>query len=176
MSDTKTMTVVVSQVIPPEEQSGYALNDRTRALAADKYLTTLDGRDPAPGVRGRVSRFLEWVRDPMGTVEDVHHAVFEERPPEGEKISVTLEPLAPDLWEATEFQRVMTDGRGLTKNCPDCSGSGEFVEVERDGRVEAVRGVEAMERIRDGDWTYDGVRECANCAGYGHVDARTGEV
>lgn len=69
----------------------------------------------------------------------------------------------------------MTDG-GLTEACPRCDGAGEFVEVERNGSVEAVKGVEALDRIRDGDWNYHGERECGNCSGYGRVDARTGEI
>lgn len=75
-----------------------------------------------------------------------------------------------------EPKAVSTDGSGLTKACPECDGAGEFVEVERDGRVEAVKGVTAMDRIQNGDWTYHGERECTNCSGYGHVDARTGEI
>lgn len=64
---------------------------------------------------------------------------------------------------------------GLTKPCPDCDGAGEFVEVEREGRVEAVKGRVALKRLRNG-WNYHGERECRNCAGYGKVDARTGEI
>lgn len=174
-TDVETVTGEVTQVIPPEEQSRFALNDRTRALAADGDLTTLDTRERSSGVRLKVKRFVEWLQNPTGTVDGVYHAVFEDSPPEGSEISVTLEPLAPDLWEATEYHELKSDG-GLTESCPECDGAGEFVEVERDGRIEAVKGVTAMNRIRDGGWTYHGVRECTKCKGYGHVDARTGEI
>jgi DnaJ-class molecular chaperone len=64
----------------------------------------------------------------------------------------------------------------LTKNCPECHGAGELVEIERDGRVRTATGTEAMKAIENTRWSYSGVRECRNCAGYGHVDSRTGEI
>jgi hypothetical protein len=69
----------------------------------------------------------------------------------------------------------ITDG-GLTKPCPDCKGSGEFVVLQKDGEEITVTGREAWGKYRNGEWEYEGVRECSNCVGYGHVDARTGEI
>lgn len=111
--ELETVTCKVSQIIPPDEQINYALNDRTRALAGGNHLATLDARDGPNGIRERLSMILDWIRDPRDTGDDVYNVVFEGEPPkEGEEIAITLERIAPDLWAARGYSvmDVRTDG------------------------------------------------------------------
>lgn len=154
---------------------GEGIHAALRAIYAPDSGNTNAGPDgwASMAVNGG-TRVPEFIRDAV-----MEHLEIEGfgRPPfiperDGEYSGMEPEPKAVSADGGFKESRPTT----LTTACPECDGAGEFVEVERDGKVEAVKGFEALKRTRDGDWTYHGERECKNCHGYGHVDANTGEI
>lgn len=109
--DGERVSGTITQIIPPGDHGGYAISGESRAVAAGKYILTLDCRERG-GLLWWLGQLLEWTRDPTDTGEDVYHVLLDECPYSvGDGFSGVLKPLEMDFWTpVTREPEARTDG------------------------------------------------------------------
>lgn len=61
--------------------------------------------------------------------------------------------------------------RATTVECSTCGGGGERVVLSTpNGGETVVRGVEAFDLLDEDGYSYEGVRECPRCRGFGRLN------